>query len=173
MRHMNTVFRDVLKLVPWLIFDRLVERHGSDEFVRKLTTRHQLIAFLYGQFAGANSLREIVTALQSHRVRLYHVGGKVPARSTLSDANRDRSYEPFSGLFVHMLGVAAKGVRRKIGEAVRLIDSTGLRLSGVGAGWAQFSAEVCGAKAHIGYDPGLTRDRRYDRADQEVAGPHQ
>ena len=71
MRHKNTVFRDVLKLVPWVIFDRLVERHGSDEFVRKLTTRHQLIALLYGQFAGADSLREIITALKSHRARLY------------------------------------------------------------------------------------------------------
>ena len=155
MRHQNTVFRDVLKLVPWGFFDQLVKRHGSDEFVRKLTARHQLIALLYGQFAGANSLREIVTALKNHRARLYHVGGKVPARSTLADANRNRSYEPFFGLFAHMLGMAAKGVKRKIGNAVRLIDSTSLRLSGMGAGWARFSAEVCGAKAHIIYDPNL------------------
>ena len=38
-------------------------------------------------------------------------------------------------------------------HAVRLIDSTGLRLAGVGAEWARFSTDVFGAKAHVVYDP--------------------
>jgi hypothetical protein len=36
---------------------------------------------------------------------------------------------------------------------VRLIDSTGVRLSGLSGDWATFSTGVCGAKAHIIYDP--------------------
>ncbi len=56
---------------------------------------------------------------------------------------------------MHMLGMATRGLRRKMGDAVRLIDSTGLHLAGVGAKWARFSAEVCGAKAHVVYDPDL------------------
>jgi Transposase DDE domain len=36
---------------------------------------------------------------------------------------------------------------------VRLIDSTGLRLAGVGAEWARFSTSIFGAKAHVIYDP--------------------
>jgi len=56
-----------------------------------------------------------------------------------------------------MLGMARRGLRRKMGDAVRLIDSTGLRLAGAGAEWARFSAEVCGAKAHVVYDPDLGR----------------
>jgi hypothetical protein len=36
---------------------------------------------------------------------------------------------------------------------VRLIDSTGLRLAGMAAEWARFSKGVCGAKAHVIYDP--------------------
>ena len=54
-----------------------------------------------------------------------------------------------------MLGMATRGLRRKMGEAVRLIDSTSLHLAGAGAKWARFSAEVCGAKAHVIYDPDL------------------
>jgi hypothetical protein len=38
-----------------------------------------------------------------------------------------------------------------------LIDSTGLRLAGVGAQWARYSSDVFGAKAHIVYDPDLGR----------------
>lgn len=36
---------------------------------------------------------------------------------------------------------------------MRLIDSSGLHLSSLSGQWASFSAGVCGAKAHIVYDP--------------------
>jgi len=154
-RHQNSVFHDILKLLPWTVFDRLVDEHGADELVRKFKTRQQLIALLFGQLAGANSLRAIEATMASHQGRLYHVGGKVPARSTFADANRTRSPLVFTGLLEHMLGMATRKVRRQMKALVRLIDSTSLHLSGIGAEWARFSAEVCGAKAHIIYDPDL------------------
>jgi IS4 transposase len=145
----------LLKQIPWAVFDRLVEEHGADELVRKFKTRHQLIALLYGQLAGATSLREIEAAMVSHQARLYHVGSAAPRRSTFADANRSRSPKVFSGLFQHMLGMTTRAVRRKMDEVVRLIDSTSLHLAGIGTQWARFSADVCGAKAHVIYDPEL------------------
>jgi hypothetical protein len=153
--HMNTVFRDVLKLLPWSVFERLVEKRGTDELVRSFTTKRQLLALLFGQLSGAYSLRDIEASMSSHQARLYHAGGAAPARSTFADANRDRDSRVFSDLFVAMLGMATRGLRRKMGDAVRLIDSTSLHLAGAGAKWARFSAEVCGAKAHVVYDPDL------------------
>jgi len=153
--HRNTVFRDILKLVPWSEFDRLVKSHGSDELVRSFTTKRQLIGLLYGQLSGASSLRDIETSMRSHQGRLYHAGGLAPARSTFADANRSRNPEVFSGLFMHMLAMMTRGLRRKLGDAVRLIDSTSLHLAGAGTNWARFSADVCGAKAHVVYDPDL------------------
>jgi IS4 transposase len=151
----NTVFTDVLKLVPWKIFEQLVKTHGTDELVRSFTTKHQFVALLFAQLSGAHSLRDIHTSMSSHRSRLYHAGAVVPPRSTLADANRVRDPAVFSGLFMHLLTMATRGLRRKMGDAVRLIDSTGLHLAGVGSEWARFSTEVCGAKAHIIYDPDL------------------
>src|ERR1700681_2675743 len=78
MRHQNSVFHGVLKHVPW---DRLVEGHGADARVRRLSTKSQFVALLYGQLSGAASLREIVTGLSSHAVRLYHVGADPGRRS--------------------------------------------------------------------------------------------
>ena len=155
MRHQNSVFHDLLKLIPWSKFDRLVDEHGSDDLVRRFTTRHQLIALLYGQVAGASSLREIEATMESHQGRLYHVGGRVPRRSTFADANRSRSPLVFSGLFQHMLGMTTRAVRRKMDDVVLLIDSTSLHLAGIGTQWARFSTDVCGAKAHVVYDPDL------------------
>jgi len=157
MRHHNSVMHDVLKLVPWTAFERLVARHGSDGEVRSFTTKHQFLALLFGQLSGADSLRGIEAAMASHQARLYHIGAVIPARSTLSDANRKRSPLVFSGLFEHMLAMATRAERRQVGEAVRLIDSTGLHLAGIGAEWARFSTNVCGAKAHVVFDPDLGR----------------
>jgi Transposase DDE domain/Domain of unknown function (DUF4372) len=155
--HQNSVFRDLLKLIPWTIFDRLVDEYGADDLVRGFKTRHQLIALVYGQVAGGASLRAIEATMASHQARLYHIGGKVPRRSTFADANRTRNPLVFSRLFQHMLGATTRAVRRQMDEVVLLIDSTSLHLAGIGTQWARFSADVCGAKAHVVYDPDLAR----------------
>lgn len=152
MRHQNSVFHDVLKHVPWAAFDRLVARHRADKHVRRLPTKSQFIALLYGQLSGAVSLREIVGGLESHAARLYHVGGRPAQRSTLADANARRPAAVFSELFAEMAARAHRGLRRKIGEATYLIDATGIRLSGMGSAWAHFSSKACGAKVHVVYD---------------------
>jgi IS4 transposase len=153
MRHQNSVMHELLKQVPWAAFERLVDEHGADARVRRLTTKAQFVALLYGQLAGAASLREIETALSSHQVRLYHIGGAKVSRSTLADANALRPAALFADLFAKMTAQAGRGLRRKVGEAVRLIDSTGVRLAGLGSDWARFSAKVCGGKLHVVYDP--------------------
>ena len=156
-RHHNSVLDGLLKQIPWSEFDRLVDEHGADARIRTLSTKGQLVGLLYAQLAGAVSLREIETAMQSHSARLYHLGGCELSRSTLADANARRPFAVFQGLFQIMAARASRGLRRATGEAVRLIDSTGLRLSGMATDWARFSAGVNGAKAHILYDPDAER----------------
>ena len=153
MRHRNSVFHDVLKQVLWVAFDRLVAEHGSDQGTRSFTSRQHLTALVFAQLSGAGSLREIEATMASHQGRLYHCGAVAAKRSTFADANRSRDFRVFSGLFEAMLAGASRGVRRKMADAVRLINSTGLRLAGAGAEWARFSTAVFGAKAHVVYDP--------------------
>lgn len=153
MRHHNSVLHGLLQYIPWSKFEALVEAHGADARVRRLRTRTQLVALLYGQLSGAVSLREIEATMKSHGGGLYHLGAKEVSRSTLADANGQRSHAVFSGLFAHMAGLAGRGFRRASADMVRLIDSTPIRLSGLASQWAQFCEGVNGAKAHIIYDP--------------------
>lgn len=153
MRHQNSVLHGLLKHVPWDVFGRLVIEHEADFKVRRLTTKDQLVALLYGQLSGASSLREIVTGLESHQARLYHIGAHRVQRSTLSDANRLRPAALFADLFATMAKRMHRGLRKAIGESIYLIDSTYLPLSGLSADWAHYSANVCGAKLHVIYDP--------------------
>lgn len=153
MRHENSVFHALTKHIPWAAFERLVAEHKADHRVRRLDSKSQLLALLFGQFAGASSLREIEAGLASHQGRLYHLGARRPARSTLSDANAKRPWALFADLFAHMAGQANRSTRRKIADAVRIIDATKVNLSSLSAHWARFSDDHCAAKLHIVYDP--------------------
>lgn len=157
MRHQNSVFHSVLKHVPWPAFDRLVEAHGADARVRRLTTKDQLVALLYGQLSGASGLRETVTGMESHGARLYHLGADTVRRSTFSDANARRPVAVFVELLALMMQQAHRGLRRKLAETTYLIDTTGLRLNERSASWARFSTGVCGAKVHVVYDADADR----------------
>jgi hypothetical protein len=153
MLHHNSVFHGVLKHLPWAEFERLVEAHKADARVRQLTTKSQLMALLYGQLSGASSLREIEAGMQSHAVRLYHLGARPARRSTLADANALRPAAVFADLFGKMVKQMHRGQRRSLAETTYLIDSTWLRLDARSIEWARFSAGVCGVKMHVIYDP--------------------
>ena len=157
MRHQNSVFHGVLKHVPWAVFDRLVEEHGADFRVRRLTTKDQFVALVYGQLSGASSLRELVAGLASHAGRLYHLGAAPARRSTLGDANALRPSAVFAALFAEMVKGAHRGLRRKIADTTYLLDSTGVQLNSLSSDWARFSKGVCGAKMHVVYDPDADR----------------
>ncbi len=153
MRHENSVFHQLTKHIPWDVFDRSVAMHGSDRRVRRLRTRDQFLSVLYGQFSGASSLREIADGLRSHEAPLYHAGLRPVSRSTLSDANAKRSFEVYADVFVEMVRLAQPGLRRKLREAVRLLDATMVTLSEGLSPWAGFSNKLCAAKLHLVYEP--------------------
>lgn len=157
MQHHNSVFHGLLKHVPWTRFDALVDEHRSDAGVRRLTTKSQLTALLYGQLSGTSGLRETITGLSGHASRLYHLGMKPVRRSTLSDANAKRPSVVFTGLLEAMMKQAHRGLRRKLAETTYLIDSTSVRLNQYSADWARFSTGVCGAKVHVVYDADADR----------------
>ena len=153
MQHRNTVLHRLLSHIRWHHFDAHVEHHASDKHVRTLSTKTQFIAMAYGQLAGADSLRETVTRFNSQGAKLYHLGAKPIARSTVADANAKRPSRVFEDLFKGLVAMAQRRMRQALTEATYLIDSTHLPLNEQSAKWARYSAGVCGAKVHVVYDP--------------------
>jgi hypothetical protein len=152
MKHRNSVLHGMLSHLPWKEFDNLVAVHGADKWVRTLSTKCQLVALLIGQLSGFCGLRETVSGVNSQAARLYHLGAREIARSTFADANAQRPSAVFEALFAALVAQAGRGLRRKLDGARYLIDSTSLRLNQHSAGWARYSATVCGAKVHVIHD---------------------
>jgi len=153
MRHENSVFHQIQKHIPWAVFDGLVDEHKADRRVRRLSTKSQFLALLFGQLSGATSLREIEAGLTSHQERLYHLGGRAIARATLADANARRPAALFGSLFGHMAASASRKTRRHIRDSVRLLDATRIRVSSLFGGWADMVGGQQAIKVHVTYDP--------------------
>jgi hypothetical protein len=150
------VFRQVTKFIPWGALDELIEETKSDKRVRRFKTKEQLLTLIFAQLTGAKSLRDIESLLESHAARRYHAGLPAVRRSTLSDANAKRPAEVFTGLFAVMVAALNRKLKRQVGEAVHLIDSTSIRLNDLSA-WSRFSSDLCGVKAHVIYDANAER----------------
>lgn len=156
MRHHNSLFQQILQVVPWDRFERLVDHHESDARVRRLTTKSQLIALLYAQLSGVQSLREIEQSMTSHENRLYHLGATAPARSTLADANARRPAQLFADLFAIMIAQASPGLRRGTREALHLVDATSIRLTDISRAWADYESHGALVKLHVDFDADCT-----------------
>lgn len=153
MPHQNIVFHSLLKQVPWAVLDRAVQQHEADLDSRALKAKPHLVAMLFAQLFGSRSLRDIEAALKTHAGKLYHLGGESISKSALATANGSRPVAVFGSVLSALMAQLQRRYRLKIGDCVRLIDSTSVKLSSLSGDWATFSAGVCGAKAHIIYDP--------------------
>lgn len=150
MQFENTVLNGLLKVIPRGQFARLVVAHGSDRRVRQLPSWSQLVALLASQLGGCRSLRELEALLASQPGSHYHLGIGRVCRSTLAVANAKRPAELFEALFGCLAERLAERLPRGIGrDAVRLINSTGIRLGTTAFRWARFSADYGGVKLRL------------------------
>jgi len=158
MRHQATVFEQTVEHFCWDQFDRLVRQHGADDAQRGFTSRHLFLTLLAEALGGHGGLRKLIAALAPNSGALRLLGGKAPARSTLSDALRERPAELFFDLLLALLCHASyPKMRQSLREAVRLIDATHLGLGARMARWFDLHQGKAAAKLHVVFDPAAQR----------------
>jgi hypothetical protein len=109
--HKNTNFTSgqpflgqLLSFFPKNIFEMVALKHNSDADHGTVSTWDQFVFMLYGILTGHSSLREIGLNLTLMGDGLAQCGVKsVPARSSISDVNRDRNANVFGDLYLSLL----------------------------------------------------------------------
>jgi len=158
MRLQPTVLEQIVHRFPWSHFDRLVRAHGADNRQRGFTSRNHFLALLAASLGGQQRLRRGVTALAPNNGALRLMGGKAPARTTLADANRNRSADFFVALLLHVIGCVNNRInRRQLNAVVRLIDSTHVDLGPRMERWFGLYQGRAAGKIHVVYDPAAQR----------------
>ena len=174
MQHSNTIFHQIIRAVPRHLFDAVAERYKGDHRVRSLSCWTQFCVMAYGQLCSRHSLRDVISAWDSHASAHYHVGARKVKRSTLADANAKRPAAMYMEVFYWLLGQSrCTGIGQK--DVVRLIDSTTIDLCKQEFGWASFRSGKSGVKIHTVYDPAaqtptffsITNARKHDKKEAE------
>lgn len=94
------VVKQLLKLLPLDIIARTAKDHNSDRYYKRFKTYDHLVTMLYATLSGVSSLRELSTILLACEGRIGHLNLKhFPKRSTLSDANKNRSSSVFASIY--------------------------------------------------------------------------
>jgi IS4 transposase len=154
MKHRNTILHQLLTFLPRHRFQDAVDRHQGDHRTRSLSCWDQLVALLFCQLSGRQSLRDLEVSFNSKQAHHYHLGTGTICRSSLSDANKNRPVALFQETFFYLLEKVRANLPGKVaGEMVRLIDSTTIDLNLNQFQWAQFRSTKAGIKLHTVYDP--------------------
>ncbi len=112
---------------------------------------------MFGQLSGRESLRDLVTVLDAHRSKCYHLGlGDRPvSRNAISLANQTRDFRIFEEFAFFMMEEAGRECTTEVfslGGSVYAFDSTTISLCLSIFPWARFRRRKGGVKAHVLYD---------------------
>ncbi len=151
-----SMFSQILKLVPRVDFERLVQKTGAERGAKGLSSWSQFVAMLFCQLGRAHSLREIEGGLKSCEGKLSHLGIEATARSSLSYANGHRPWQLFENVFYELLervrGSVALPRKFRFKNKLVSLDSTVIDLCLSMYDWAKFRRTKGAVKLHLVLD---------------------
>jgi len=173
MAHYNTVFSQLLKLIPRHEFETLAKQHHSGRSFRSASRWSQFVTMAMGQLSGRKSLRDIVENVSAQSHRLYHLGSAKLSRSNLSRINENKPYALYEALFGKLLkrcqGVVP-GHQFRFKNPLYSLDASTIDLCLSVFPWAKFRTSKGAVKLHVGLNHAgylpefvtLTEGRQHD-----------
>lgn len=155
MAHHNTVFAQLLKLVPRHQFERLAKSHHLGRRFRKTSRWSQFVALAAGQLSGRRSLRDIVSNMRAQRTSLYHLGSREVTRSTLARVNERQPHALYEALFAKLYSQCRSVAPRhgfRFKNKLYSLDASTIELSLAIFPWARFRQRDGALKLHVGLD---------------------
>ena len=150
----KTLFAQVMNLLPWTTFARIVDRYAGDRNVRTLRCSEHYRALAFAQLTSRESLRDIEACLAASAAKRYHSGFRAPVRrSTLADANERRDWRIYAD-FCQRLIVQARALyadealASELDDTAYALDSTTVDLCLSIFPWATFRPTKAAVKMH-------------------------
>ena len=154
MRAGKFVFAQLMELLPWKRFQRLVAKYDGDRYVKHFSCSSQFLCMAFAQLTYRESLRDVEACLRAHEAKLYHMGirGRV-ARSTLADANESRDWRISAEFAQALIGIARPlyandPLEVDLANTVYALDSTLIELCLTMFPWASYRPNDSAVKLH-------------------------
>lgn len=155
MSHHNTVFSQILKLVPRHEFSSLAKNHDGARRSDAVSRWTQFIAMATAQLTGRVSLRDIESTLASQQHIKYHLGSGSVKRSTLSRANQHLSFSFYEELFGKLYARCQSGSpshKFRFKKKLFSLDASLLDVSMKVFPHAEYNRMKAAYKLHVGLD---------------------
>mgnify|MGYP001560842153 CR=1 FL=1 len=150
----KTIFAQIIDYLPLYAFHKCVKRYRGNYKVQNFSCLDQFLCLAFAQLTGRDSLRDIETCLRTVPGKLYHMGFRSTiSRSTLADANENRSWHIYADFAQILIGIARPlyandsfGV--DLSETVYAFDSSTIDLCLSLFPWARFRQKKGAIKLH-------------------------
>ena len=156
------LIRQILDLVPPWILQSCITKYNTDKGCSRYLTYDQFVSQSFGQLNKCLTLSDISTGIGVSEGYIASLGLKQsPARSTMSDGNKNRDYKVFEALYYRLLSHYSTVLKRHAkptiikeikDHTIKLIDSSIISLCLSMFDWAKFRTAKGGIKIHTSWD---------------------
>lgn len=157
MSHNNTAFHQLLKPLSRHDFERLAKQHHSGQKLRSASRWDQFIGMSMSQLSGRQSLRDIEANLAAQQDKLYHLGAKPIARSTLARLNEHQPAQLYEAVFYKLLHRCKRqpsNHKFRFKNPLYSLDASAINLSLKLFPWAAHRADTANVKLSVGLNHG-------------------
>lgn len=157
MSHHNTALHQLLKPLSRHEFETAAHQHHVGQKLRKASRWDQFVGLLMSQLSGRQSLRDIESNLHSQQHKLYHLGAKPIARTTLARLNEQQPFELYQALFYRLLKRQPSGLgshKFRFKNPLYSLDASLIDLSLNLFPWAITRDNKAAVKLHVGLNHG-------------------
>jgi hypothetical protein len=149
------VFAQIIALANPKEFVKCVDRYQGDYRARNLKCWQQFLGLSFGQLTHRESLRDLVSCLEAHQSKLYHLGfSQGISRTTLADANEKRDWRIYAD-FAQVLITQARLTNPALNldglafdNRIYALDSSTIDLCLEVFWWAKFRKHKAAIKLH-------------------------
>lgn len=149
------VFAQLVSLIYRYEFDKCVSRYNGDYKVQEFSCWSQFLTMIFGQLTHRESIRDIITCLNAHQNKVYHLGiNKVVAHSTLTRANESRDWRIYADFATYLIDLVRplyvddNDFDLDLDNPVYALDSTTIDLCLSMFKWAKFRKAKGAVKLH-------------------------
>lgn len=127
------IFNQILHHIPRSLVHQVARELNADHYYKRFKSYDHLVTMLYATLNQCTSLREVTTGLLAWEHRIQHLGIQShPRRSTIADANKQRSPEVFEKIYMKLLAkyrpVLPDSRKRSKKNNLYIFDSTSIAL---------------------------------------------
>lgn len=153
MSHHNTAFHQLLQPLSRHEFEGLAKQYHQGQKLRSASRWDQFIGMAMSQLSGRQSLRDIESSLLSQQHKLYHLGAKPIARTTLARLNEQQPAELYEAVFYKLLqrcSLRSNDHKFRFKNPLYSLDASVIDLSLKLFPWAKCHQSKAAMKLHVG-----------------------